>query len=212
MLFSQIYAALKRGLDYGILKRDRGYYSLNTDPDMMYKANTVTPLEQGRRRRRRRRRRGRGVSRRRRRRRRRRVSRRGRRRARGRPRGRGRRRRRRRRRSRSTTGRESPPLRTRTLAAVRCKCASTRKRTEDTLRNSPVENLRKDMTYLYKKSTNNQTPSRHQSRSRDRSQTRSRSSSSDKEMIDDRNRDQPWTSAHKKILRILILRSRISSM
>ncbi|XP_025074507.1 uncharacterized protein LOC105429023 [Pogonomyrmex barbatus] len=115
----QIYTALKRGLEYGILKRDRGYYSLNTDPDMMYKAHTVAPLEQARRGRR---------------------------------------------------GR--------------------RKHTEDTLRNSPVENLRKDMTYLYK-NTDNQTPSRHQSRSRDRSQTRSRSSSSDKEMIDDQNRDQP---------------------
>ncbi|XP_011176115.1 octapeptide-repeat protein T2 [Solenopsis invicta] len=184
----QIYAALKRGLDYGILKRDRGYYSLNTDPEMMYKAHTVAPLEQGRRRRRRRRR-GRGVSRRRGR------GRRGRRRgrgrgraARGRGRGRGRgRRRRRRRRSRSTRSRGSPPARTRSLAA-RCNKCSLRKRAEDTLRNSPVENLRKDMTYLYK---SNQTPSRHQSRSRDRSQTRSRSSSSDKEMIDDRNRDQP---------------------
>ncbi|CAL1686147.1 unnamed protein product [Lasius platythorax] len=115
----QIYTALKRGLDYGILKRDRGYYSLNMDPDMLYKAHTVAPLEQGRRRRRRR-----------------------------------------------------------------------RKRTEDTLRKTPMESLRKDLTYSYKKSIDNKTPSRQQSRSRDRSQTRSQSSFSDKEMIDDRDRDQ----------------------
>ncbi|XP_070155712.1 luc7-like protein 3 [Polyergus mexicanus] len=181
----QIYTALKRGLDYGILKRDRGYYSLNMDPDMLYKASTVVPLEQGRRRRRRRRR-GRG---------RRRVSRRRRgRRARTRV-GRGRRRRGRRRRSRrrrSSRGRErgSPPSRTRSLA-TRCNKCSSRKRTEDTLRKTPMESLRKDMTYSYKTGTDNKTPSRQQSRSRDRSQTRSQSSSSDKEMIDDRNHDQP---------------------
>ncbi|KAM0734392.1 hypothetical protein ACS0PU_011863 [Formica fusca] len=181
----QIYTALKRGLDYGILKRDRGYYSLNMDPDMLYKASTVAPLEQGRRRRRRRRR-GRG---------RRRVSRRGRgRRARRRVgrgrRGRGRRRRRSRRRRSRGRRRESPPSRTRSLA-TKCNKCSSRKRTEDTLRKTPMESLRKDMTYSYKTGTDNKTPSRQQSRSRDRSQTRSQSSSSDKEMIDDRNHDQP---------------------
>lgn len=174
----QIYTALKRGLDYGILKRDHGYYSLNVDPDMLYKAPNMPPLEQGRRRRRRRRRRGRSQRR----------GRRGRGRRRRRGRGRGRRRRGRRSRGRGrgrSRRRESPPpVRARSLAA-RCDRCSSRKRTEDTLRKTPVESLRKDMTYLYKKGPN-QTPSR-QSRSRDRSQTHSRSVSSDKEMIDERD-------------------------
>ncbi|KYN43875.1 hypothetical protein ALC56_01746 [Trachymyrmex septentrionalis] len=182
----QIFAALKRGLDYGILKRDRGYYSLNTDPDMMYKAHTVPPMEQGRPRRdgRRRQRRNRNHKRR--------PSRRGRRRRRGvaRRRARARRRGRRSRSSSRRRRRNSFPIRSRSLATARCKCETSRKRTEGTARNSPVEDLRKDMTYLYKKGISDQTPSRHQSRSRDRSQTHSRSSSSDKEMIDDQNRDQ----------------------
>ncbi|KAL0131000.1 hypothetical protein PUN28_002530 [Cardiocondyla obscurior] len=162
----QIQAALKRGLNYGVLKRDG------------------PPMEQGRRRRRRRRR-GRGVSRRR--------SRRGRKsrmggRSRGRGRGKGRRRRRRRSRSaRSTGGGGSPLPRSRSLTA-RCNCM-TRKHAEDTLESLPVENLRKDMAYSCNKNIVNQTPSRHQSHSRDRSQS-SLSSSSDKEMIENRNRDQ----------------------
>ncbi|XP_020290554.1 serine/arginine-rich splicing factor 6-like [Pseudomyrmex gracilis] len=187
----QIYTALKRGLDYGILKRDRGYYSLNLDPDLLYKAPTAPPSEQGRGRgrgRRRRRRRRRGVSRRGRRRRRRRG--RGRGRSRGRARGRGRGRRRRRRRRSRGRSRESPPLTTRSLI-TKCKSCSTKKRTEDTLRKTPMETLREDMTYLYNKDTKNhklQTPSRHQSRdrSRNRSQTRSRSTSSEK-MGDDQS-------------------------
>ncbi|KAL0130999.1 hypothetical protein PUN28_002530 [Cardiocondyla obscurior] len=180
----QIQAALKRGLNYGVLKRDGRYYSLSTDPDVIYKAHTVAPMEQGRRRRRRRRR-GRGVSRRR--------SRRGRKsrmggRSRGRGRGKGRRRRRRRSRSaRSTGGGGSPLPRSRSLTA-RCNCM-TRKHAEDTLESLPVENLRKDMAYSCNKNIVNQTPSRHQSHSRDRSQS-SLSSSSDKEMIENRNRDQ----------------------
>ncbi|XP_072749421.1 uncharacterized protein [Anoplolepis gracilipes] len=193
----QIYTALKRGLDYGILKRDRGYYSLNMDPDKLYKATSAVPLEQGRRGRGRGRRRGRGRGRGRRRgRRRRRVSGRGRaRRARkgvGRRRARRRGRRRSRRRSRGRrrgTEDVSPSTRKRSFA-TRCNKCSSKKRTEDTLRKTPMESLRKDMTYSYKNSLDNKTPSRQQSRSRERSQTRSQSSCSDKEMIDDRNHDQ----------------------
>ncbi|KAH0954688.1 hypothetical protein HN011_005947 [Eciton burchellii] len=171
----QIYTALKRGLDYGILKRDHGYYSLNMDPDMLYKAPMMSPLEQGRRRRRRRRRHSRGVSRRRRPRRRRRRPRRRRRR---------RRRARRRRRSRGRHRHRRRSL-TGTKSVGRCRRPS-KNRTEDTLRKSPMTSLRKGMTYLYK---GNQSPeSRQLSRSRERSQTRSRSTSSEKEM-DDRDRD-----------------------
>ncbi|XP_063986217.1 octapeptide-repeat protein T2-like [Diachasmimorpha longicaudata] len=51
-------AALKRGIDFGILKRARGHYMLNTDPELLQDSG---PMERGRRKRRRsRRRRGRG--------------------------------------------------------------------------------------------------------------------------------------------------------
>ncbi|XP_015122948.1 serine/arginine repetitive matrix protein 2 [Diachasma alloeum] len=46
-------AALKRGIDFGILKRARGHYMLNTDPELLQDSG---PMERGRRRRRRRRR------------------------------------------------------------------------------------------------------------------------------------------------------------
>lgn len=172
--FSQIYTALKRGLDYGILKKDHGYYSLNMDPDMLYKAHTATPMEQGRRRRRRRRgrgRRGRAKSRR------------------GRGRGRRRRRRRGRRRGRKGSSRSDSGRRRRVKSLPqsrsltnKCRCIS-RKRSADVLRNTPVESLRKDTTCSYKKSTE-QTPFR---QSRDRSQSRSPSISSDKDIVTDRD-------------------------
>lgn len=192
----QIYTALKRGLEYGILKRDRGYYSLNLDSDMLYNAPSMPPLEQGRRRSRGRRR-GRGRRRSRRRGRRSRVSRRARgrgrrRRGRGRrSRGRGRSRRGRSRRGRGRRGRTS--VRTRSLAA-KCKfCAPrSRKRMEDTLRKSPIQSLQEDITYLYKKGTK-KTPSSHSNCSHKQIQMHSRSISSDKEMIDNRrDRDQSW--------------------
>ncbi|XP_014476599.1 PREDICTED: serine/arginine-rich splicing factor 6-like [Dinoponera quadriceps] len=177
----QIYAALKRGLDYGILKKDHGYYSLNMDPDMLYKAHTVTPLEQGRRRRRRR---GRGRSRGRGR------GRRGRGRGRstvGRGRGRGRRRRRRRRRRSGSRSRRVKSLPESRSLTAKCRCTS-RKPSAHALRDTPVENLRKDTTDLYKRSSE-QTPFR-LSRSRDRSRSRSPSTSSDKEVVIDRERDR----------------------
>lgn len=59
-------AALKRGLDYGILKKTNGHYFLNTDVDLQQLASNFAPMERSRRRRRRsRRRRSRGRRRRR---------------------------------------------------------------------------------------------------------------------------------------------------
>ncbi|XP_011315219.1 serine/Arginine-related protein 53 [Fopius arisanus] len=49
----RLHTALKRGLEYGILKRLHGHYTLNTDPEMLQDPG---PMERGRRRRRRRRR------------------------------------------------------------------------------------------------------------------------------------------------------------
>nr|XP_012143881.1 PREDICTED: uncharacterized protein LOC105662863 [Megachile rotundata] len=55
----QMQAALKRGLDYGILKKSNGHYFLNTDADVTQLASSMAPVERGRRYRRRSRRRGR---------------------------------------------------------------------------------------------------------------------------------------------------------
>ncbi|XP_076248667.1 uncharacterized protein LOC143188344 [Calliopsis andreniformis] len=65
----QMQAALKRGLDYGILKKNNGHYFLNTDVDMQQLVSNLEPVERSRRRRRssRRRRRKRSRGRRRRR-------------------------------------------------------------------------------------------------------------------------------------------------
>lgn len=56
----RMYAALKRGLEYGILRKTNGHYSLNMDVDLPQIPTTLAPLERARRRRSRRRGRGRG--------------------------------------------------------------------------------------------------------------------------------------------------------
>ncbi|XP_016904250.1 serine/Arginine-related protein 53-like [Apis cerana] len=157
----QMHAALKRGLDYGILKKANGHYFLNTDPDSQLTSNMM-PTEQARRRGRRRRSRGR--------------RRRGRRRGRRRSRRRGRRRRRSSRRRRRSTRRRGRGTRMRRMACTRCRCT---KRTRDivALNSNPVEQLTAEDNGMCtcEKESNMETRSRH-SKSRDRSMSRSRSS------------------------------------
>lgn len=166
----QMHAALKRGLDYGILKKANGHYFLNTDPDSQL-TSSMMPTEQARRRGRRRRSRGR----------RRRGRRRGRRR---RSRRRGRRRRRSsRRRRRSTRRRRRGTMRGRRMACTRCRCNKRTRGDIVGLNSNPVEQLTQEENGMCtcEKESNMETRSRH-SKSRDRSMSRSRSSAnSDRE-------------------------------
>ncbi|KAG7189559.1 hypothetical protein KM043_017248 [Ampulex compressa] len=163
----QTQAALKRGLNYGILKRVRGHYTLNTEPYVQQAVKTLSPVERSRRRRGRRkgrsRRRGRGKRRR---------SRRGRR---GRRRGRG----------RSRARRRSARSR---MASVRCRCSSRKPKDMDVLRKSPVEQQKQEDLPHEKEQD---TMPRKRSKSReDRSPTRSRSSiSSGREDSEERRED-----------------------
>ncbi|KAK1117158.1 hypothetical protein K0M31_016964 [Melipona bicolor] len=171
-------AALKRGLDYGILKKTHGHYFLNTDAEPRL-ASSLAPTEQdGRRRRRGRgRRRSRGRRGRARRRSRGRRVRRARRR-RGRP--------SRRRRSRRRRGRRG--TRTRRIGCTNCGCPA-RSRNVDVLKSTPMEQGDPEDACTCEKESNVENRSRRsRSRSRDRSLSRSRSSAnSDRDdAIDDR--------------------------
>lgn len=150
----QMQAALKRGLEYGILMKNNGHYFLNTEDEPQLTSN-LAPSERYRRQRRRRR-----------------SKRRRRRRSRGRKRRRTRRSRRlRRRRSR----RRSRPTRGRRIGCTRCRCTK-RSRDVHVLRNSPVEQqVPDDDVCTCEKEINVERRSR-KSKSRDRSMSRSRSS------------------------------------
>lgn len=171
--FSQMQAALRRGLDYGILKKTHGHYFLNTNAEP-HLASSLVPTEQdGRRRRRGRGRRRRGRARR------------GR--SRGRRRGRrGRRRGRRSRRRRSRRRRGRGAMKTRRIACTRCRC-TTRSRNVNVLKDTPMEQQDLENMCMCEKESNVENQSR-RSRSRDRSLSRSRSSAnSDRDdAIDDR--------------------------
>ncbi|XP_076623624.1 uncharacterized protein LOC143343032 [Colletes latitarsis] len=177
----QMQVALKRGLDYGILKKNNGHYFLNADADVPQIASSLAPAERSRRRRSRRKR-GRGRRRRSRRRK-------------GRRRSRGRRRRSRRRssRRRRRSGRRRT-ARTKRLGCTRCRCVSKRTRNMQALVNAPLEpQLREDDMCVCDKESDAERRSRH-SKSKERSLSRSRSSAnSDRDgATDDRQevRDQ----------------------
>ncbi|XP_053970840.1 serine/arginine-rich splicing factor 7-like [Hylaeus volcanicus] len=167
----QMQAALKRGLDYGILKKNNGHYFLNAEADVPQLASNLAPVERSRRRR------GRRRSRRRSRRRK------GRRRSRGRRRRRSRRSRRRRSRGRTA--------RTKRMGCTRCRCT---KRTRDMqpLSHDTMEpQLREDDMCVCDKESDAERRSR-QSKSRERSQSRSRSSgNSDRDGAMDDRREIP---------------------
>ncbi|XP_068988913.1 probable splicing factor, arginine/serine-rich 5 [Bombus flavifrons] len=151
----QMQAALKRGLDCGILKKTQGHYFLNTEVEPQLTSN-LTPTERyGRRSRRRRSSRRRS-------------------RRRGRRRSRGRRRRSRRSRRRSRRRRRGTTMRARRIGCTRCRCTK-RTRNVDVLRNNPVEPQEPDTVCMCEKESNEENRSR-QSRSRDHSLSRSRSS------------------------------------
>ncbi|XP_034196179.1 uncharacterized protein LOC117611872 [Osmia lignaria lignaria] len=157
----QMQAALKRGLDYGILKKNNGHYFLNTDTDVAELASSMAPVERSRRRRSRRRK--------------------SRRRSRGRRRRRGRRGRSRRRRRRSGRRRAAT---TRRIGCTRCRCTK-RSRNMHVLRDEPVEQ-QEGPTCDCENEINQERQNR-QSKSRERSLSHSRSSAnSDRDGADDR--------------------------
>ncbi|XP_043248747.1 serine/arginine repetitive matrix protein 2-like [Colletes gigas] len=160
----QMQVALKRGLDYGILKKNNGHYFLNADADVPQIASSLAPAERSRRRRTKRKR-GRG------RRRRRSGQRRGRRRSRG-------KRRRSRRRSSRRRGRSGRrrTARTKRVGCTRCRCISKRIRNMQALANASLEpQLREDDMCVCDKESDAERRSGH-SKSKERSLSRSRSS------------------------------------
>ncbi|XP_015429834.1 PREDICTED: U1 small nuclear ribonucleoprotein 70 kDa [Dufourea novaeangliae] len=167
----QMQAALKRGLDYGILKRQNGHYFLNMEADIPQIMTADLPsMERARKRRRSRRRRGR----------RRRSSRR--------RRGKSRRRRRRSRRRSRRRG-----AKTRRVGCTNCRC-NKRNRELQLLQDSPVESKTQEDENNRDKDNDAERRNR-RSKSRNRSPTRSRSSvnsDQDAAMEDDRQttRDQ----------------------
>ncbi|XP_076684784.1 uncharacterized protein LOC143377446 [Andrena cerasifolii] len=184
----QMHAALKRGLDYGILKRHHGHYFLNADADVQQLASTLVPVERSRRRRRMPSRRRRGSSRRRR------SYARKRRRSSGRRRRRSRSRRRsRRRRSRRLRRGKRAATKLGTMGCTRCRCTAKKSRDTQDLRSCAIEPAApEDDMCVYRKESDVERRSRH-SKSRDRSLSRSRSSAnSDRDAADDRQaiRDQ----------------------
>ncbi|XP_076764372.1 uncharacterized protein LOC143431484 [Xylocopa sonorina] len=154
----QMQAALKRGLDYGILTKSNGHYFLRTEPRM---ASSLAPIERTRRRRR-----SRGRSKRRRSARRRRR--------RSRRRSRGRRRRPRRRRSRRSRRRSRA---VRKMSCTRCRC-SKRARNAQLLSESPVQRVQDDAyTCEFEGDAENR---------RSKSRSRSSANSDHDDTIDDR--------------------------
>ncbi|OAD55480.1 hypothetical protein WN48_04733 [Eufriesea mexicana] len=164
----QMHAALKRGLEYGILKKANGHYFLSPEQEPQTMAS-LAPTDRSRKRRRRSRRR---KSRRRSRRRRSRRSRRGR---------------------SKRSRRRGRAMRTRRMGCTRCRCT---KRTRDmqVLKNNPVEQQIADNDVCSCDKDGNAENRARQSKSRDRSPSRSRSSAnSDRDSaINDRrpNHDQ----------------------